>query len=114
MLDDVLMIDGRVKLGDRIMRWMEDGTIPKGQFTNVIYLDFSADPMKAIRGAYRDLGLAMSEAAARRIEAYLEAKPKGVFGKHTYKTGGGEPGAAAEERKALARYYAYFGVPAEG
>lgn len=114
MLDDVLMIEGRVKLWDRIIRWMEDGTIPRGQFTNVIYLDFCADPMKAIHGAYRELGLSMSDEAADRIAAYLDAKPKGVFGKHHYRTGGGEPGAAAEERKALRRYYEYFGVPAEG
>ena len=114
MLDDVLMIEGRVKLWDRIIRWMEDGTIPKGQFTNVIYLDFSADPMKTIRRAYQELGLSMSDAAAQRIETYLRNKPKGVFGKHQYKTGGDASESAAAERKALARYYEYFGVPQEG
>lgn len=114
MLDDVMMIEGRVKLWDRIIRWMEDGTIPKGQFTNVIYLDFSADPMTAIRGAYRELGLSLSDEAARRIERYLDHKPKGVFGKHHYKTGGDASEAAAAERKALQRYYDYFGVPKEG
>ncbi|MBY0400557.1 sulfotransferase [Myxococcota bacterium] len=114
MLDEVMMIEGRVKLWDRIIGWLEDGTIPKGQAAHVVYQDFSADPMPAIRGAYRQLGLPMSEAAAKRIEAYLANKPKGVFGKHEYKTGGEAAEAAALERKALHRYYEYFGVPKEG
>jgi hypothetical protein len=114
MLDEVIMIEGRVKMWDRIIRWMEDGTIPKGQFTNVIYLDFCADPMAAIRGAYQEIGLTMTPIAAERIKTYLDNKPKGVFGRHNYKTGGDETGTAAEERKALRRYQEYFGVPSEG
>ncbi|MEZ4289831.1 MAG: sulfotransferase [Myxococcota bacterium] len=114
MLDDIMMVEGRVKMWDRIIRWMEEGTIPKGQYANVIYQDFCEDPMKAIRGAYEAIGLSMSADAAGKIETYLRNKPKGVFGKHHYKTGGGEPGAADAERKALARYMEYFGVPSEG
>jgi hypothetical protein len=114
MLDDVMMVEGRVKMWDRIIAWMEDGTIPKGQFTNVIYQEFCADPMAAIRGGYQEIGLPMSDVAGERIKTYLDNKPKGVFGKHNYKTGGGETGAAAEERKALSRYQEYFGVPSEG
>jgi hypothetical protein len=114
MLDDVMMVEGRVKMWDRIIGWMEDGTIPKGQYTNVIYQDFCTDPMAAIREAYREIGLPMSEAAGERIKTYLDNKPKGVFGKHEYKTGGGEAGTAAEERNALRRYQEYFGVPSEG
>jgi hypothetical protein len=89
-------------------------TIPKGQFANVIYQEFSADPLTAIRGAYQEIGLSMSDEAAAQIKTYLDNKPKGVFGKHNYKTGGGETGAAAAERKALRRYQEYFGVPSEG
>jgi hypothetical protein len=114
MLDDVMMVEGRVKMWDRIISWIEDGTIPKGQFTNVIYQEFCADPMAAIGAAYEVIGLPLSEVAGGRIKAYLDNKPKGVFGKHNYKTGGGETGAAAEERKRLRRYQEYFGVPSEG
>jgi len=114
MLDEVIMVEGRVKMWDRIIRWMEDGTIPKGQFTNVIYQEFCADPMAAIRSAYQEIGLTMTANAGERIKTYLDNKPKGVFGRHNYKTGGDETGAAAEERKALRRYQEYFGVPSEG
>ena len=114
MLDEVMMVEGRVRMWDRIIGWMEDGTIPKGQYTNVIYQEFCADPMAAIRGAYQEIGLSMSPTAGERIKTYLDNKPKGVFGKHDYKTGGDETSAAAEERKALRRYQEYFGVPSEG
>lgn len=114
MLDDVMMVEGRVKMWDRIIRWMEDGTIPKGQFANVIYQEFCADPMAAIGGAYQEIGLSMSPIACERIKTYLDNKPKGVFGKHNYKTGGGETGTARAEREALRRYQEYFGVPSEG
>lgn len=114
MLDDVMLVEGRVKMWDRIISWIEDGTIPKGQFTNVIYQEFCADPMAAIGAAYQEIGLPLAEVAGGRIKTYLDNKPKGVFGKHNYKTGGGETGAAAEERKLLRRYQEYFGVPSEG
>jgi hypothetical protein len=114
MLDDVIMVESRVKLWDRIIGWMEDGTIPKGQYTNVIYQKFCEDPMKAIEAAYEEIGLTMKASEAAKIKAYLDNKPKGVFGKHDYKTNAGEDGSAAKERKALRRYQEYFGVPSEG
>ena len=114
MLDEVMLVEGRVRLWDRIIGWMEDGTIPKGQFANVIYQEFCADPLAAIHGAYREIGLVMTPIASQGIKAYLDNKPKGVFGKHDYKTGGDETESAAEERKALRRYQEYFGVPSEG
>ena len=114
MHEKFLAIDIGASSGRHIIGWMEDGTIPKDQFANVIYLDFCADPMKAIRGAYQQLGLSMSDDAAERIETYLRNKPKGVFGKHAYATGGDASESAAAERKALQRYYDYFGVPKEG
>jgi len=114
MLDDVIMVDSRVKLWDRIIGWMEDGTIPEGQYTNVIYQNFCEDPMKAIEAAYEEIGLTMKESEADKIKAYLDNKPKGVFGKHDYKTNADEDGSAAKERKALRRYQEYFGVPSEG
>jgi hypothetical protein len=114
MLDEVMMVEGRVNLWDRIIGWMEDGTIPKGQYTNVIYQDFSRDPMAAIRTAYQEIGLTMEDGEAEKIETYLVNKPKGVFGKHDYKTSAGGGDVAANERKALRRYMEYFGVPSEG
>lgn len=111
MLDDVMMIEGRVKTWDRIIDWMKDGTIPQGQYTNVIYQNFSEDPLPEIEKAYRELGLAMNDSARESIKTYLDNKPKGVFGKHKYKTGGDNDPVAQQERHAFKRYQKYFGVP---
>jgi hypothetical protein len=70
--------------------------------------------MAAIRAAYQEIGLTMKDGEAEKIETYLDNKPKGVFGKHDYKTSGGGGDVAANERKALGRYMEYFGVPSEG
>jgi hypothetical protein len=109
-----MMVEGRVKMWDRSTGWMEDGTIPKGQFANVIYQDFCQDPMEAITAAYREIGSTMNDSEAAKGKAYLDNKPRGVFGKHDYKTGGGGDGTADRERAALSRYMEYFGVPSEG
>ena len=117
MLDEVMMVKSRVKLWDRIIGWMEDGTIPKGQFTNVVYQNFCQDPLAAINQAYHEIGLTMNESEAKKIKQYLDNKPKGIFGKHEYKTDGNDDRdqtVASDERKAFARYQQYFGVPSEG
>ena len=111
MLDDVMMIEGRVKTWDRIIDWIEDGTIPKGQYANVIYQKFSEDPMTSIDKAYADLGLKLSTHTKDAIKSYLANKPKGVFGKHKYKSAGLGDGVAQQERNAFKRYQQYFGVP---
>lgn len=113
MLDDVLMTKSRVKMWDRIIGWMEDGTIPAGQFANVVYQQFCEDPIAAIRKAYNDIGLTLEPSAASSIRKLLENKPKGVFGKHDYSTKAGGSEVASEERKAFARYQQYFNVPSE-
>lgn len=114
MLDDVMMIEGRVKTWDRIIDWIEDGTIPKGQYCNVIYQNFSQDPMPEIEKAYADLDLHMSDQAKQAIKTYLDNKPKGVFGKHKYKTADLGDKVAQQEREAFKRYQQYFGVPNDG
>lgn len=114
MLDDVMMVDGRVKMWDRIMDWMDDGTIPQDQYTNIIYQKFSEDPLPEIEKAYRELNLKMNKGAKKSIKNYLDNKPKGVFGAHKYQSAGGHTDIANEERKAFARYQQYFDVPSDG
>jgi Sulfotransferase family len=91
--------------------WIEDGTIPPGQLVHVQYDDLVADPLAAVAGIYRDLGLAFSADARDAIGAHLTAHPRGSRKPHRYAIG--EEKRIAGEREAFARYEAYFKVPRE-
>ena len=53
----------------------------------------------------------MTTAAASKMQAYLQRKPKGVFGKHSYELGDGD--TIARERALFTRYQKFFDVPSE-
>jgi hypothetical protein len=88
--------------------WIEDGTLPRGQFASIRFSDFSSNPVPALRALYRDLGLTLTADAEVKMQRYLERKPRGVFGVHSY--GAGD---CATERPLFTRYQTYFQVPDE-
>src|SRR5580704_12342561 len=88
--------------------WIEDGTLPRGQFANIRFADFSARPLEALRTLYRDLGLILSGESELRMQRYLARKPRGVFGVHSYATGDD-----SAERPLFRKYQSYFQVPNE-
>ena len=61
----------------------EQGEFPD-RFFDVHFLDQLRDPVGTLRAAYQRMGRELGENHARRIAAYLEAKPKGKFGQHAY------------------------------
>jgi hypothetical protein len=91
--------------------WIEDGTLPRGQFANLRFADFSTQPARALQQVYRELGLTWTAEAERHIVGYLARKPKGVFGAHHYATG--DDTAVRSERALFRRYQDYFHVPNE-
>src|SRR5262249_31385200 len=113
MIEDNIMAEGRVRMWDNVIGWIEDGTIPEGSHTHLLFKDLCERPMEAVEKCYGDLGLTPSEGALDRMRAYLENKPKGVFGRHEYEIGGGRQDVIDAERKLYARYQEYFGVPSE-
>jgi hypothetical protein len=42
------------------------------------------DPLEAVRGLYKHFGSEVSDLHARRMEAFLEHRPKDAFGHHRY------------------------------
>ena len=81
-------------------------------FADVRYLDFMADPCATIRGLYRDLGGELEPAAEQRMRSYLDAKPQGKHGRHSYHFA--DLGLdLLEERARFAAYQARFAVASE-
>ena len=86
---------------------------PKGSHTHLQFKDLCERPLEATEKCYRELGLTPSEGALDKMQEYLDKKPKGVYGTHKYKIGGGRQDVIDAERKMYARYQEYFGVPSE-
>jgi hypothetical protein len=106
--DNWLRMDLVARMLEQRIAWIEDGTLPRGQFANIRFSDFSAQPLEALRALYRELGLTLTGESELRMQRYLARKPKGVFGVHSYATG--DHGA---ERPLFSKYQSYFQVPNE-
>ncbi len=62
----------------------DQGLVPAEQITDLHFRDLMSDPLAAIEGIYRDLGLELPDNMGDRVSGYLAHKPKGKFGAHTY------------------------------
>ena len=96
---------------ERVIGWLEDGTLPAQRVCHVRYRDFATAPDAEIERIYAGFGLELGGEAMDAMRRYLAAKPKGVFGAHVYEPGPREAIAVLRDR--FRRYQEYFGVPDE-
>ncbi len=96
---------------ERLIGWLEDGTIPRERVHPVRYLDFFADPGARLERLYAGLGIALTPDALAAMQSYLARKPRGHFGEHDYEAG--SEAIIAEERERFRRFQEYFGVESE-
>ena len=57
---------------------------PEHRFVDVAYSDLVADPVSAVRTIYAGAGLELTADTGAAISRYVEAHPKGQFGRHSY------------------------------
>jgi hypothetical protein len=57
---------------------------PNHRFVDVPYAQLVTDPIAAVRAIYAGAGRELTPEAAAGMNAYVEAHPKGKFGKHAY------------------------------
>ena len=91
--------------------WRDGGAIPAAQVLDSRYQDLSDDPVAAVRRIYSFLELPFGEIETGRVTAYLQRKPKGAAGAHSYEHLSAEQ--AAKERPLFRDYQQRFGVPDE-
>ncbi len=96
---------------ERVIGWLEDGTIPRQQCANSRYADLIEDPLAALRRVYRQIDLPLDAEVEAHMADYLAAKPQGKFGAHQYDVG--EDDTVFHKRKCFSRYQTYFDVPNE-
>jgi hypothetical protein len=80
------------------------------------YESLMADPLETVRGLYKHFGSEVSDLHARRMEAFLEHRPKDAFGHHRYDPadfGWTYEGLAEEFRDYTDRYHVRSEVRAD-
>ena len=112
--DDWMAADSRVQIWDDVIAMMEDGSLRKGDYTNVLYADFIRDPGGTLTRAYADLGLTMEPAALKKMTDYMALRSQGKQGNSSkYQRTAADDPRGGQEREKYARYQAYFKVPDE-
>lgn len=78
-------VDWMTGVLERGMRFRDshDGG-PSPVFADVHYRDLVADPVRAVRRLYEQLGRELSAVAEARMRAWMEANPPGRHGRHEY------------------------------
>ncbi len=78
----------------------------------MLYADLVRAPIATIRAVYDQLGIELTDEAAARMQAYIEARPKGRHGGRHYRFShlGVEE---ADMRERFAAYMQHYGVPEE-
>ena len=96
---------------DAVIDRLEAGTVPRGQFFNLLYTDLVAKPLETIDAMYRHLGLELSESGRAGMRRYVEENPREARPAH--KVDPGNEAVRARERRAFRRYQQYFGIADE-
>ena len=106
--------DSRVKMWDDVMEWIDSGLMKPGFYGNIVYPEFMADPMTAMRKLYKELRLPLTPDAAARMRAFLnERNASSIGNKSTYTKSTADDPRTIEERRRYRRYQERFGVPNE-
>jgi hypothetical protein len=97
---------------DIVIEQRTRGVVPDDRFVDVRFGDLMQDHMGTITGIYEQLGMELSDQAAGRMRAYLDAKPAGRHGGRNYQFE--DMGLDRGEMRAkVSNYMEHFKVPEE-
>ncbi len=98
---------------DRALAQRKDGIFPEGQVIDVLYQDFRRDLLGTVARIYDQLGIELTQEAADRQKAFLEAHPgdaQNSLRRYTWEQTGLDEGAMRERTRA---YQEHFGIESE-
>jgi Sulfotransferase family len=96
---------------NHVIDQIERGEIAASRMHNIKYADLIGRPLQALSELYATAGLTLSDAALQNMRRYIESKPQGKFGKHSYSVG--EREEIARKRAYFQRYQDYYHCPDE-
>jgi hypothetical protein len=114
---DYEAIVGAMALGfpflcERMMKQRQEGELPEGRITDVLYTDLAREPLATVAQLYAQLGLSLSAEAEARMRRFLADRRQATRGGHEYafETTGLDRGA---ERGRYAAYMSRYGIDPE-
>jgi hypothetical protein len=109
LMESIIMGAATAQRLERVIEQREAGIVPPGNIADSRYQDLMDDPMACIEAIYRHFDMDLSKEARSNMLSYLESKPKGKFGKHSYEV----DESRAKDRPLFRRYQELYGVPDE-
>jgi hypothetical protein len=88
----------------------QNNIVPEANITDSRYQDLMDDPLQCIRGIYSHFDMSLDKGAAINMEQYLNNKPKGKHGAHSYSIDAEE---ATKDWKLFERYRRHYNIPSE-
>jgi hypothetical protein len=109
LFDNIIMGDATAQRLEHVIRQREQGIVPAANIADSRYQDLMDGPLACIAGIYEHFDMCLSDLARARMQDYLQAKPKGKFGQHSYKV----DERKARDRPLFQRYQSLYNVPDE-
>jgi hypothetical protein len=109
MFENIIMGGATAARLERVIDQRETGVVPEANINDSRYQDLMDEPMVCIERTYAHFGMTLSDKARSAMLSYLEKKPKGKFGTHSYSVDESRSG----ERALFQRYQQRYGVPSE-
>ena len=109
VFDTIIMGDATAQRLEHVIAQRERGIVPASNIVDSRYQDLLLDPMTCIASIYAHFGITLPEVAAGRMRKYLQQKPQGRFGQHSYTV----DARKARERQMFRRYQSLYDVPDE-
>lgn len=109
MFENMILGEATAQRLEHVIAQREAGIVPAENIVDSSYQDLMDDPLACIETVYRHFGMGLSEAARAGMLQYLEAKPKGKFGSHSYRV----DEVRARDRPLFRRYQQLYAVPDE-
>ena len=107
LFDNIIMGDATAQRLERVIEQREMGIVPAANIVDSRYQDLMEDPMACIASIYAHFGMTLSDVARQSMHDYLQHKPQGKFGQHSYEVGAHR----ARDRPLFKRYQSLYNVP---
>jgi hypothetical protein len=109
LFDNIIMGDATARRLEHVMEQREKGIVPAPNIADSRYQDLMEDPMSCIAQIYAHFGVTLSQLARERMQEYLQQKPQGKFGQHSYEV----DECKSRDRPLFRRYQTLYNVPDE-